>query len=448
MLVKRTGNRTEDVGLSAACLAKKLTVIGSVKYSISGLLFKVDFFLFRSIIRNGLTNSEDNPKMDKISRILNISLPPRRSAFLWGPRKTGKSTYLKTNFPKSLVYDFLQTDLFLDLSRQPWLLRERLLSKNEQSLDHPVILDEVQKVPQVLDEVHWLIENKGMRFILCGSSARKLKRGKANLLGGRAWRYEMFPLVSAELEDLNLLTILNRGMIPEHYTSGDYIRALKAYTQDYLKEEVFDEGLTRNIPAFSRFFDAMGYSHGELTNYSNIARECGVDSKTVKEYYQILVDTLLGRMIAPFKKRPDRQVISRTSKFYLFDVGVAGSITKRHIEEEKGELFGKAFEHFILMELYAYNSYNELDIEINFWRTKSGLEVDFVLAGGEVAIEVKGTSRVDKRGLRHLNTFTEQYSPRKSVVVCNEREERIHGKIQIVPWRKFLHDLWDGEIIR
>jgi predicted AAA+ superfamily ATPase len=382
-----------------------------------------------------------------IKRVLEISLPPRQSAFLWGPRKTGKSTYLKVSYPNSVVYDFLQTDLFLEFSKQPSLLRERLLAKNDYALDHPVILDEVQKVPQVLDEVHWLIENKGLRFILCGSSARKLKRGKANLLGGRAWRYEMFPLVTAELGDLDLLRVLNSGMIPDHYMRDGYRKALKAYTQDYLKEEVFDEGLTRNIPAFSRFFDAMGYSHGELTNYSNIARDCGVDSKTVREYYQILVDTLLGKMIAPFKRRQDRQVISRTSKFYLFDVGVAGSITKRHLEEEKGELFGKALEHFIFMELSAHNSYNELDYEINFWRTKSGLEVDFVLGAGEVAIEIKGTNRVDKRDLRSLITFMEEYSPRKSMVVCNEREERVYKEIQIVPWRKFLYDLWEGKII-
>jgi predicted AAA+ superfamily ATPase len=385
--------------------------------------------------------------MDIIKRVLNISLPARQSAFLWGPRKTGKSTYLSLNFPNSVVYDFLQTDLFLEFSKQPSLLRERLLAKNDYALDHPVILDEVQKVPQVLDEVHWLIENKGLRFILCGSSARKLKRGKANLLGGRAWRYEMFPLVTAELGDLDLLRVLNSGMIPDHYVRDGYKKALKAYTQDYLKEEVFDEGLTRNVPAFSRFFDAMGYSHGELTNYSNIARDCGVDSKTVREYYQILVDTLLGKMIAPFKRRQDRQVISRTSKFYLFDVGVAGSITKRHLEEEKGEPFGKALEHFIFMELSAHNSYNELGYEINFWRTKSGLEVDFVLGGGEVAIEIKGTNRIDKRDLRSLITFMEEYSPRKSIVVCNEREERIYREIQIMPWRKFLYDLWEGKII-
>jgi len=386
--------------------------------------------------------------MTYIDRILTIDLPPRQSAFLWGPRKTGKSTFLMENFPKSIVYDFLQTDLFLEFSKKPSLLRERLLAKDSQILRHPVILDEVQKIPQILDEVHWLIENKGVRFILCGSSARKLKRGKVNLLGGRAWRFEMFPLVSVELGNLDLLKVLNRGLIPVHYLEDSFEKSLKAYTQDYLKEEVLAEGLTRNIPAFSRFFDAMAYSHGELTNYSNIARDCGVDSKTVREYYQILVDTMMGRFVEPFQRRQDRQIISKAPKFYLFDVGVAGIITKRKILEEKGESFGKAFEHFIFMELAAHLSYNDLDYEINFWRTKSGLEVDFVLGRGEVAIEIKGTSRVDQRDLRSLTAFAEEYSPKKALVVCNEREERLHGNIRILPWRHFLENLWEGKIIR
>ncbi|MDP8238916.1 MAG: AAA family ATPase [Candidatus Hatepunaea meridiana] len=385
--------------------------------------------------------------MPIIKRALNIDLPPGQSAFLWGARKTGKSTYLKTRFPDSLVFDFLKTDLFLEFSMRPSLLREQLLARSDDELKHPIILDEVQKIPQILDEVHWLIENKGLSFILCGSSARKLKRGKANLLGGRAWRYEMFPFVTAELKDWNLLQVLNRGMIPDHYYQENYRKALIAYTHDYLKEEVFAEGLTRNIPAFSRFFDSMGYSHGELTNYSNIARDCGVDSKTVKEYYQILIDTLLGTRIEPFKRRQNRHVISRSAKFYLFDTGVAGAITKRHIDAEKGELFGKAFEHFILMELMAHKSYKELDYEINFWRTKSGLEVDFVLGGGEVAIEVKGSTRIEKRDLRSMKVFIEEYSPRKALIVCSEREERVCDQIRIMPFRNFLRDLWEGEII-
>ena len=387
--------------------------------------------------------------MNNIQRFLNIELPPGQSAFLWGARKIGKTTYLRKKFPHSLTYDFLKTDLFFEFSKNPALLREQLLAKSAQVLKHPVILDEVQKIPKILNEVHWLIENKGVSFILCGSSARKLKRGQANLLGGRAWRYEMFPFVSSEINDICLLKVLNQGMIPLHYLQGErqYKKSLKAYVQDYLKEEVFNEGLTRNIPAFSRFFDAIGYSHGEMTNYLNIARECAVDSKTVKGYYQILVDTLLGTMVEPFKMRQHRQVISKAPKFYLFDVGVAGILTNRYLEVAKGEQFGKAFEHFIFMEINAYSSYSEKDFKVNFWRTKSGLEVDFVLGDGEVAVEVKGTQTLDRKDLRGLRAFMEECSPKKAILVSNEKEERVHGKIQIIPWRKFLKNLWEGKII-
>jgi predicted AAA+ superfamily ATPase len=341
----------------------------------------------------------------------------------------------------------LQTDLFLEFTKRPFLLREQLLTVDTKQLKEPVIIDEVQKVPQLLDEIQWLIENKRLRFILCGSSARKLKRGKGNLLGGRAWRYEMHPLVSSEVVDLNLLRALNRGMIPVHYLEEDYQKSLQAYVRDYLKEEVFDEGLSRNIPAFSRFFDAMGYSHGELTNYANIARDCGVDAKTVKEYYQILVDTLLGTMIEPYKRRQERQVITKAGKFYLFDVGVAGAITQRHILQERGEQFGKAFEHFILMEILAHRAYQELGYDVNFWRAKSGLEVDFVLGRGEVAIEVKGSSRIDNADLRPLKAFMEEYHPKKAFVVCNERRARVHENIHLLPWRDFLTMLWNGSVI-
>lgn len=385
--------------------------------------------------------------MKPIKRLLQIVLPAGQSAFLWGPRKTGKTTYLKAAFPSSLVYDMLQTDLFLELTKRPALLREQLLAATPQQLKEPVIIDEVQKTPHLLDEVHWLIENTGLRFILCGSSARKLKRGKANLLGGRAWRYVMHPLVSAEIEDLDLLRALNRGMIPVHYLSEDYAKSLRAYVWDYLKEEVFAEGLTRNIPAFSRFFDAMGFSHGELTNYTNIARECGVDAKTVKEYYQILVDTLLGAMIEPYKKRQERQVITKAGKFYLFDVGVAGAIIKRHIPEERGEQFGKAFEHFVLMEILAHRDYKEMDYAVHFWRTKTGLEVDFVLGRGEVAVEVKGSQRVDHSEMRPLRTFMAEYHPKKAFLVCNERNPRLYEGVHVLPWREFLRMLWGGGVI-
>ena len=387
--------------------------------------------------------------MKNISRILDMRLSDHQSAFLWGARKTGKTTYLKERFPNSLVYDFLKTDLFFEMSKNPSLLREQLFAKDEALLKEPVILDKVQKVPQVLDEVHWLIENKGLRFVLCGSSARKLKKEHANLLGGRAWRYELFPLVSQEIGKFNLLRVLNHGLIPVHYLQNDEDckKSLEAYAQDYLREEVFAEGLTRNIPAFSRFFDAFGYAHGEITNYCNIARECGVDSKTVKEYYQILIDTLLAIRVEPFKKRQSRQVITKASKYYMFDVGVAGYLTKRNLAEQKGAEFGKAFEHFLLMEMVAYRSYAGKDFAINFWRTKSGLEVDFVLGVGEVAIEIKGAGRIDRKDINGLEAFTQACSPKRSIIVCNEKERRIHGKIEISPWEIFLQQLWVGKIL-
>ena len=385
--------------------------------------------------------------MNNIKRLLSIELPEKQSAFLWGPRKTGKSTLLRSQFPDSQVFDFLDTDLFFRYSTRPALLEEELSGLTPEQLSQPVILDEVQKIPRILDEVHRLIEKRQVSFILCGSSARKLKRGQANLLGGRGWRYELHPFVTAELTDWNLLDILNKGLIPSHFLQKNAGRSLKAYVQDYMKEEVFQEGLVRNIPAFSRFFDAMGYSHGELTNFLNISRDCGVDSKTVKEYYQILVDTLMGFMIEPFKKRQTRQVIIRTPKFYLFDTGVAGIITRRTLREERGELFGRAFEHFILMELVAYRSYFNLDFTINYWRTKSGLEVDFILADGEIAIEVKGTHRVDSKDLSGIRTFAKELLPKKAIVVCNEQVIRKVGNIKLIPYRIFLKKLWLREIV-
>lgn len=266
-------------------------------------------------------------------------------------------------------------------------------------------------------------------------------------MGGRAWRFEMFPLIWKEINDFSLLNALNRGLIPSHYLSDHYKKTIRSYINVYLKEEVFDEGLTRNIPAFSRFFDAMRFSHGELTNYANIARDCGVDSKTVKEYYQILCDTLLGKMILPFNRRQNRQIITKSPKFYLFDVGVAGFLCKRVIEEEMGALFGKAFEHFILMEILAYNSYQEIDFNIQFWRTKTGLEVDFILGNGEVAIEVKGGKNIHKKDLLSLQRFHDEYKPRKTYLVCNEKRQRKHEDIHIIPWEIFFSELWENHII-
>lgn len=215
----------------------------------------------------------------------------------------------------------------------------------------------------------------------------------------------------------------------------------------YLKEEVFDEALARDIPAFSRFFEAVGYTHGQLVNYSNIARDCGVTAKTVKEYYNILVDTLVGVFVNPFNRREDRQIITKAPRFYFFDVGVAGILIHRDIPEARGELFGRAFEHFILMELLAHRSYTEKDYPIRFWRTKSGLEVDFVLGDGDIAVEVKGSDRVSRKDLKPLSVFIEEHSPGQAIVVSCERARRVSGKIDIIPWKLFLDELWSGHII-
>jgi predicted AAA+ superfamily ATPase len=375
------------------------------------------------------------------SRKLLINLPEGQSAFLWGPRKTGKSTYLKASFPDSTYIDFLKSDIYFDILKRPALLREQILALNEEWLKRPIILDEVQKIPEVLDEVHWMIENKELSFILCGSSVRKLKRGQANMLGGRAWRFEMHPLVYSEIPDFNLLQALNRGLIPSHYTSSHYKRSMRSYVQDYLKEEIQSEGVVRNLPSFARFLDAVGFTNGEMVNFSNIAKDVGVDSKTVREYFYILEDTLLGHFVEPWSKSTGRDSLTKVPKFYLFDCGVANYLSHRAIDIEKGKEFGHAFEHFIFLEILAYLSYHEIDTKIKYWRTKSGLEVDFIIGDVDLAIEVKSSSNVDSSSLKGMYAFIEEAKPKRSLVVCNEKEKRISNSIEFYPWRDFLDEL-------
>ncbi len=382
-------------------------------------------------------------------RELKIELPRGQSAFLWGARKTGKSTLLQQQFPESIRFDLLDTRLMLDFTRAPWTLGERIAATEGAKRELPILIDEVQKAPALLDEVHRLIETERLSFVLCGSSARKLKRGSANLLGGRAWRFALHPLSWREIPYFDLLTALNRGLVPEHYDSAHHRRALAGYVDNYLKEEVFDEGLTRNAPAFSRFFEALAFCNGEMLNYSNVARDCGVSSKTVKEYFQILVDTLLGVLVEPFSRRPSRSVITAAPKFYLFDVGVANHIAGRRIARAGGPDFGRALEHFILMELLAYRSYRERDFPIRFWRTRSGRECDFVLGrDGDAALEVKGANRVRRADFKGLRAFVEAHGPRTAIVVCNEDAvRRTDDGIWILPWERFLERLWEDEVV-
>lgn len=384
-------------------------------------------------------------------RTLKLNLPRDQSAFLWGARKTGKTTYLSSHFQNSTFYDFLENDTQERFLKEPSRFRQEIIEKlDNKTLVTPVIIDEIQKLPKILDEVHWLIEKKKVNFLLCGSSARKLKRSHANLLGGRAWRFELHPLTSHEMgPSFNLLRALNQGLIPSHYLTHYPDRTIKSYIRDYLKEEIQQEGVVRNLPAFARFLDSMAFSLGEMVNYTNIAQDCAIDAKTVAEYYQILVDTLLGHFIEPFRKRKNRAIIRETPKFYFFDVGVATYLKKQKIMVLQGEEFGRAFENFILMELIAYRSYLEKDFPIHYWRTKEGYEVDFVLNDGQIAIEVKGTSRLSRSDFKGMNVFIEEHQPQKRIIVCQEPVARkLENDIFVYPWKDFLEKLWKGEIIK
>ncbi|WP_192483396.1 MULTISPECIES: ATP-binding protein [Cysteiniphilum] len=382
-------------------------------------------------------------------RKINLSLPQEQSAFLWGARQTGKSTYLKQAFPDSYKIDLLLSDVYERYKKYPGTLREVIagLPKEQRSL--PVIIDEVQKVPALLDEVHYLIESQQIAFILCGSSARKLKRGGANLLGGRAWRFECFPLTSAEIPEFDLLKALNHGLLPRIYDAEaiHVKRSLRAYVQEYLKEEIQAEGLVRNLSGFAKFLDAAAFCSGELLNYTKIAADCAVDQKTVKAYFQILYDTLIGYEIKPYNKKVTRDILSKTVKFYLFDTGVFNQLTGQYLTTLQGDRAGKIFEHFILMELIAFRGYNELDYPIEYWRTKTGLEVDFVINHAEIAVEIKISKHVRSADIKGLKAFKDEHPNSKAYVVSLDQEVRaLPSGILILPWQVFLQRLWNDEL--
>jgi predicted AAA+ superfamily ATPase len=380
-----------------------------------------------------------------LKRSLTLPKPGTDSFFLWGPRQTGKTTLLRAIYPHSRWVDLLKAEEYRRYLERPETLREELAAYAD--VNH-VVIDEIQKVPTLLDEVHWLHENRGIRFALCGSSARKVRRGAANLLGGRAVTYELHGLTANELgNEFELDRILNDGYLPPIYGSAKPFRLLKAYAATYLKEEIAAEGLVRNLPVFSEFLNIAALSDAEIVNFSTIGRECGISSHTIKNYFSILEDTLIARWVPAYRKRPKRRVIG-APKLYFADVGIVNCLSRRGRVEARSPLYGKAFENWVFHELSAHNTYTETHTDIAHWRLASGIEVDFIVGDMKIAIEAKASAKITSdhlKGLRHL--ITDHPNVEKRIVACLEpRARTTTDGIQILPAGEFVRRLGDGDL--
>lgn len=379
-----------------------------------------------------------------LERILKLEEIKEDSLFLWGSRQTGKSTLLRSLFPNAKLYDLLKTDVRMAFQMRPAQLREECEMLSEGTI---VIIDEVQKVPALLDEVHWLIENKGLRFILSGSSARKLKRSGANLLGGRALKCTLFPLVSAEIPDFNLQRALNNGMLPRHYLTENPTKRLNAYIGDYLQQEIIEEAIVRKLDSFTRFLQVAALSNTEIVNFTNIAQDCGVSAKTIKEYFTILEETMLGFFLPAYTKVVKRRVI-QSPKFYYFDVAIANHLLGRLPLQQGTDIYGHALEHLIIQEFRAYLSYKNIGKPLRFWHTQDNkYEVDAVVGDAEIAIEIKSSASVTSYDTRGLKAFGEEHPDAKLVIVSREERPRKLNGIEIWPAKQFLKQLWAGEMV-
>ena len=378
-----------------------------------------------------------------LSRILTIPELEEDSVFLWGARQTGKSTLLRSIYPEAHYYDLRLPDVYSRLQRKP----ERLIQEL-QHLDHNalVIIDEVQMLPNLLNAVHWLIVNRDIRFLLCGSSARKLKRLGANMLGGRAVRRQLFPLVSREIPDFDIVKAVNNGMLPRHYLINDPWNRLEGYIGNYLHQEIEAEALSRNLSTFSRFLEVAALTDGEMVSYQNIATNCGVSANTIKAYFDILQETMIGYYIPAFRNIQKRRLI-KAPRFYFFDVGIVNYLCNRRKMEPGSTDFGHGFEHLIVQELMAYLSYTHSRKTISYWRTTSGYEVDIIYGDAEVAIEVKSSSEVQPRHLKGLKAFSEEHPAARAIIVSLDAAYRRMNQVEVWPVTQFLNALWNGDIL-
>lgn len=378
--------------------------------------------------------------MGYIARRLDVAdVLKSKSCFLFGPRQCGKTSLVRETLPGACVFDLLSGDTFRRLARNPGYMEETCVGTA------PVVIDEIQKMPSLLDEVHRLIESRGMRFLLTGSSARKLRRGGVNLLGGRARIRNLHPFSASELGDaFDLDKALNNGLLPGIWFSDDPDEDLAGYISLYLEQEIMQEGATRNLPAFSRFLEVAALSSGEQINYQSIASDSQIARSTIQEYFKILKDTLLAREVPVWGKGKSRKTVE-TAKFYLFDTGVVRRLQGRKTLERGTAEYGHAFEGWVMHELSAYADAMRRDAEISYWRTRTGLEVDFVV-DGEVAIETKTTRNAVKGDLKGLHAIAEEGSFRRRILVCDEPRRRMSDGMEILPWRTFVDELWSGGI--
>ena len=381
-------------------------------------------------------------------RTLVLPAAGTESFFLWGPRQTGKSTLLRRTYPAARWIDLLKSEEFRRYVARPESLREEIQAAGADRKQQ-IVIDEVQKAPALLNEVHWLMEHHNLSFTLCGSSARKVKRGAANLLGGRAIRYELYGLTASELgAEFDLQRMLNHGYLPRIYQGSRPGRMLDAYIADYLKEEVAAEGLVRNLPTFSDFLDVAALSDGQSVNFSSIARDCGVSNQSIKNYFQILEDTLLAKWLPAYRKRPKRRVFS-APRFYFADVGVVNRLARRGELQPGTEDYGKAMENWAFHELSAFLRYHEHEAKLGYWRLASGIEVDFIIGDMQVAIEVKSSDRIHSDHLKGLRSIIVDHPGiARRIVVCREpRLRKTHDGIEVMPAEEFAERLWEGVII-
>ena len=376
------------------------------------------------------------------SRYLQLNKEAESSLFLFGARQTGKSTILRKEFPKSVFIDLLDSELRMRFKRRPSLLYEMLKDKESNTI---VVIDEIPEVPELLNEVHRLISEKDIIFVLCGSSARKLKRKGYNTLGGRAYPCYFYPLTSNEITDFDLDRALTYGLLPTHYLAKNPKRLLAAYVDVYLKEEIQEEALARNLTGFHRFLEIAALTNGEIVNYANIASECGVSAQTIKSYFGILEDTLVGYMIPAYKKVMKRRLV-QAPRFYFFDVGLTNHLLHRDALVRGTPEYGHAFEHFIIMELIAYIGYNHKEEQLSYWRTHTGVEVDVVIGNAKLAIEIKSADEIAKRHMKGLKSFGDDYPDCRKIIVSLDRINRKEDDIELIYVHDFLKMLWNDEL--